>query len=240
MSSGAVLQEPSRKKPVSGSVPHRSRGPPSTFLSMPSSIACRRSQRRRQIPVSCATADYVNVRPQTAGAPGGQAVDHSTYPSGLFPPSRRGRSSRAIGDVIVDLGFAAREDVEEAISTARERGRMTGQVLVESGLMRHDQLARALAERFGVEYVDLSEFPVDMGAVNLVDVSVARRYRAVPVGFMPGGAVILAMADPTNVLALDEMSMIIGMNVLPAAAAPEDVAAFLARLSRLGEAIAEV
>lgn len=167
-------------------------------------------------------------------------MDHSTYPSGLFPPSRRGRSSRAIGDVIVDLGFAAREDVERAIATARQRGEMTGQILVESGLMRPDQLARALAERFGVDYVDLSEFAVDMGAVNLVDVNVARRYRAVPVGFMPGGAVILAMADPTNVLALDEMSMIIGMSVLPAAAAPEDVAAFLARLSRLGDAIAEV
>jgi type IV pilus assembly protein PilB len=140
----------------------------------------------------------------------------------------------------VELGFADRETVEQAIATGRERGQMTGQVLVESGVMRPDQLARALAERFGVDYIDLSEFTVDVGAVNLVDVGVARRYRAVPVGFMPDGTVVLAMADPTNVLALDEMTMILGRKIRPAAAAPDDVAAFLARLSQLGDAVAEV
>ena len=78
-------------------------------------------------------------------APGGQAVDQVSYPNGLYPPSRRGRSSRAIGDVIVELGFATRQVVEAAIATARERGEMTGQVLVESGALRRDQLAQALA-----------------------------------------------------------------------------------------------
>jgi type IV pilus assembly protein PilB len=185
-------------------------------------------------------ADDVGVRANTATAPGNVAVDEAAYPVGLFPPSRRGRSSRAIGDVIVDLGYAASEVVEAAIETAREQGEMTGQVLVQSGVMRRDQLARALAERFGVDYVDLSQFAVDMGAVNLVDASVAKGYRAVPVGFMPDGSVVLAMADPTNVLALDEMAMIIGLKVRPAAAAPDDVAAFLARLSQLGESVAEL
>jgi type IV pilus assembly protein PilB len=71
-------------------------------------------------------------------------------------------------------------------------------------------------------------------------VGLARRYRAVPVGFMADGAVVLAMADPTNVLALDEMAMLIGRKILPAAAAPEDVAAVLARLSHLDEAVTEV
>jgi type IV pilus assembly protein PilB len=106
--------------------------------------------------------------------------------------------------------------------------------------VRRDQLARALAERFGVDYVDLSQFAVDMGAVNLVDVGIARRYRAVPVGFMPDGEVVLAMADPTNVLALDEMTMVTGMKLLPAAAAPEDVTALLARMSKVADAVAQV
>jgi hypothetical protein len=180
------------------------------------------------------------VRPNTAPTLDGLAVDRTPYPVGLAPPSRRGRSERPIGDVIVDLGFAAREVVEQAIASAQERGEMTGQVLVELGVMRPDQLARALAERLGVDYVDLSKFAIDVGAVNLVEAAVARRYRAVPVGFMPGGAVVLAMADPTNVLALDEMAMITGLSIRPAAAAPEDIAALVARLSHLGESVAEV
>ena len=73
-------------------------------------------------------------------------------------------------------------------------------MLLEQGHIRQDQLARALAERFGLDYVDLSVFEVDMGAVNLVTLEVAKRYQAVPVGFLEDGTVILAMADPTNVL----------------------------------------
>jgi type IV pilus assembly protein PilB len=173
-------------------------------------------------------------------APGSLKVEEAVYPIGLYPPSRRGRSSRAIGEVIVDLGFAGREVVDEAVTNARRQGATTGQVLVESGAMRRDHLARALAERFGVDYIDLSEFAVDMGAVNMVDVAVAKRYSAVPVGFMSDGTVVLAMADPTNVLALDEMTMIIGRKVRPAAAAPDDVAAFLARVSQLADSVAEL
>ena len=56
-----------------------------------------------------------------------------------------------IGEVIVDLGYADRETVEHAVAAARAEGRPTGQVLVELGVLRHDQLARAVAERFGLD-----------------------------------------------------------------------------------------
>jgi type IV pilus assembly protein PilB len=162
------------------------------------------------------------------------------YPRGLTAPSQRGRSERLIGDVIVDLGFARRETVERAVKLAREQGLPTGRMLLEMGALRHDQLARALAERFGVDYVDLSTFEIDMGACNLIPVEVAKRYHAVPVGFLPDRSVLLAMEDPSNVLTLDEISMITGRKVHPASAASEDVAALLAKLNRLEEDVAEV
>jgi len=162
------------------------------------------------------------------------------YPRGLVPPTRRGRSQRQIGDIIVDLGFARREAVEEAVKLAREARRTTGQMLIESGALRRDQLARALAERFGVDYIDLSVFDIDMGAVALVEGEVAKRYQAVPVGFLPDHTVLLAMADPTNVLTLDEMAMITGMKIRPAAAAPEDITALIGRLNRMESAVAEI
>ncbi len=140
----------------------------------------------------------------------------------------------------MDLGFARRETVEQAVELAREQGRLTGQVLIEDGSLRGDQLARALAERFGVDYLDLSIFEIDMGAVNLVDVELAKRYQAVPVGFLPNGSLLLAMADPSNVLTIDELSMITGRRVRPAAATSEDLAALLARLNRLEQNVAEV
>jgi type IV pilus assembly protein PilB len=166
--------------------------------------------------------------------------DEDEYPRGLVPPSQRGRSERLIGDVIVDLGFARRETVEETVKLAREQGRPTGQLLIEMGALRHDQLARALAERFGVDYVDLSMFDIDMGAANLIDVDIAKRYQAVPVGFLPDRSILLAMVDPTNVLTIDEISMITGRKARPAAAAAEDINALIGRLNRLEESIAEI
>src|SRR5579884_3082214 len=80
---------------------------------------------------------------------------------GLLPPRQRRRSQMLIGDVIVDLGFARRDVVDAAVALSREQGRTTGQLLIESGAIRPDQLTRALAERFGVDYVDLSTFEVD-------------------------------------------------------------------------------
>jgi type IV pilus assembly protein PilB len=174
-------------------------------------------------------------------APAGRAPDEElAYPRGLTKPSQQGRSERLIGDVIVDLGFARREVVERAVKLAREQGQPTGRMLLDLGELRHDQLARALSERFGVDYVDLSVYEIDMGACNLISVDVAKRYQAVPVGFLSDRSVVLAMVDPSNVLTLDEISMITGRKVRPAAAAAEDVAALLGRLNRLEEDVAEV
>jgi type IV pilus assembly protein PilB len=174
-----------------------------------------------------------------ATAPPAAPAEEVDYPRGLIPPSRRGRSSRLIGDVIVDLGFARREAVEHAVAVAREQRRTTGQVLIETGAVRHDQLARALAERFGVDFIDLSVFDIDMGALALIDADTAKRYQAVPVGFLPDRTVLLAMADPTNVMTLDEMSMITGLKIRPAAAAPEDITALVGKLGRLDDAVSE-
>jgi type IV pilus assembly protein PilB len=162
------------------------------------------------------------------------------YPRGLSPPTKRGRSARLIGDVVVDMGFARREVVDEAVKQSREQGKTTGQILIESGELRRDQLARALAERFGLDYIDLSMFEIDMGAANLITVEMARRYQAVPVGFLPNGSVLLAMPDPTNVITLDEVAMITGMKVHPAVAAVEDVTALLARLGRLDDSVSVI
>jgi type IV pilus assembly protein PilB len=159
---------------------------------------------------------------------------------GLYPPRRSGRSARMIGEVIVDLGFADHETVEQAVAAAREQGRPTGQVLVELGVLRHDQLARAVAERFGLDYIDLSVYELDMGAVNLIRSETAKRYQAVPVGYTDDGMLLLAMADPTNVLTIDDVAMMTGRRVKVAAASVEDLNLLLTRLARMDDSIEDI
>ena len=160
--------------------------------------------------------------------------------SGLYPPHRAGRSTRMIGEVVVDLGFADRETVDDAVEQARLQGRPTGLVLVEQGVLRHDQLARVVAERFGLEYVDLAVYDLDMGATALLNPDAAKRYQAVPIGFANDGTLLLAMADPTNVLTIDDVAMMTGRRVRPVAASVEDLNLLLARLARMDDSIEDI
>src|SRR5579859_353859 len=153
--------------------------------------------------------------------------------AGLYPPRHSGRSPRMIGEVVVDLGLADKETVEEAVELARAQGRPTGLVLVEQGVLRHDQLARVVAERFGLDYIDLSIFDIDVGATTLLSPQVCQRYRAAPVGFTDDGMVLLAMADPTNVLTVDDIAMMTGRRVKPVAASLEDLGILLTRLTNI-------
>ena len=160
--------------------------------------------------------------------------------NGLYPPRHSGRSTRMIGEVAVDLGFADRETIEHAVAAAREQGRPTGLVLVERGVLRHDQLARVVAERFGLDFVDLAAYDLDMGAVNLISAETAKRYQAVPVGFTDDGSLVLAMSNPTNVLTIDDIGMMTGRRIRPAAASVEDLNLLLTRLARMDETVEDV
>ena len=159
--------------------------------------------------------------------------------AGLTPPLTRSHSGEFLTDVIVDLGYLSDERVQQVIAEARTAGRSPETLMLEQSLIDGDQLARAMAERYGLDHVDLNNFQVDMGAANLVNVQTARRYRAVPVGFVDPSTLVLAMADPANVLAIDDIQMITGLNCRVAVAAEVDIEALISRLNTLETSVAE-
>jgi len=159
--------------------------------------------------------------------------------TGITGPSRRGSSPRFLTDVIIDLGLVARRQVEEAIETSRGTGTMPERVLLDSGALTQDGLTRALAERYGLDHLDLGVFSVDMTAANLVSISAAKRYQAVPVAFTDKRTLLVAMADPSNVLAVDDIAIMTGYEVRVAVAPPEDIVALISRLDRLEDVVSE-
>ena len=159
---------------------------------------------------------------------------------GLTPPSQRTGAKRRIGDVIVMLGFAERALVEAVGNEARTSGVPLGQALVGAGVVDSNQLAHALAERNGLDFVDLNHFEVDKGAAHLIDANKARRYQTIPIAYLAAGTLLVATADPANVLAFDDIKMATGYEVSRAVASPEDIDALIGQLSRLGDAVEEV
>ncbi len=158
---------------------------------------------------------------------------------GLTPPISRGRSSGFVTDVLVDLGFVAEDRARQAIEEARTAGRPPERLLLEQGAVDADQFSRAVAERYGLDHIDLSAFQVDMAAANLITVNTARRYKALPVGYADKKTLIVAMADPTNVLAVDDIQMATALDCRVAVATEEDIEALLGRLNTLQSAVTE-
>jgi type IV pilus assembly protein PilB len=170
-----------------------------------------------------------------------QAASAGPFPvPGLIPPTTRTGAMRRIGDVIVQLGFAERGIVERVVNDGRARGIPLGQSLIEAGLVDSKQLAQALAERNGLHYVDLNVFDVDKGATALIDAGKARRYKTIPIAFLGEGGLLVATADPANLLALDDITMATGYDVRRAVASPEDIQALIAGLSTLEESVQEI
>ena len=158
---------------------------------------------------------------------------------GLTPPVHRGHSRGFITDVLVELGYATPETVQAAIDEARTAGRSPESLLLEHGSISSDQLSRAIAERYGLDHVDLSIYQVDMAAAALFPISMARRYKAVPVGFVDAKTLLVAAVDPANVLAVDDIQIATGLDCRIAVAAEDDVEGLLGRLGTLQNAAAD-
>jgi len=160
-------------------------------------------------------------------------------PSGVRKPTRTDRVGRSLTDVIVELGLAPRERVIEAMQISAETGAPPERVLLSLEAISPDAVAIALAERYGLDYLDLTVFNADMAAANLVTSQVAKRYEALPVAFVGDRGLLVAMADPANVHAVDDIAILTGYEVHVAVATSEDIAAVIARLSRTNDVVRE-
>ena len=165
----------------------------------------------------------MNPPTQTGAAP-------SKPKRGITSPSRRGGSGRVLTDVLVDLGFVERAVMDEATEKAHSAGSAAERVLLTQGAITGDQLARAVAERFGLDHVALRNYKVDPDAAKLVTPAAVKRYQAVPVSFVSERTLLVAMADPANVLAVDDIAVMTGYEVRPAVASGEDIEWLLERL----------
>ena len=158
---------------------------------------------------------------------------------GVTHPSGHGRSANFVTDVLVGLGYVSTERVDAAVAESRLAGRPPERILLEQGAIDARQLSLATAERYGLDHVDLTTYPVDMAAANLLPIASARRYQAVPIGYGDNATLLVAMADPANVLAADDIKMATGLQCRLVVADTSDIESLLSRLNSLQSAVTE-
>ncbi|MHB8961483.1 MAG: GspE/PulE family protein, partial [Candidatus Limnocylindrales bacterium] len=123
------------------------------------------------------------------------------------------------------------KQLETAVEEQRRLGRSLGRVLVDMGMLSEGQLVAALATQIGLKFVDLSDYPVDGSAVSRVPSAVCRRHNALPIGY-DEGKLVVAMADPANVFAVDDIRSMTGLEVKSVVATKADVIAAINRYHR--------
>ncbi len=132
------------------------------------------------------------------------------------------RKSKQLGQILIELGYITSEQLDIALEEHRKTPKSLGRVLIDLGMIKEADLVRALAEQVGLEFVDLAEYPVDPTSTVLLPEALARRYRALPIGERDG-KLLVAMSDPANVYALDDIRTITGRDVQPVVATANDV-----------------
>jgi len=127
-----------------------------------------------------------------------------------------------LGRLLLENNLIDEDQLNEALVEHNDSGKSLGRVLIDRGVLTEGQLTSVLAEQIGIRYVDLTSYDVDPEAATLVDVNLARRYTIMPID-LDHGKLMVAMADPTNVFALDDVRIMTGMEILPVVSTRDDI-----------------
>jgi type IV pilus assembly protein PilB len=142
--------------------------------------------------------------------------------------------------MLLQEGLLTRANLDRATEIQNESGVPLGRILVEEGFVKETDLVKTLARHIGLDFVALDEIAVDPSAVALVPEALARRYAAIPIGFEEDGRLTVAMADPANVLAIDDIRAITGMDVRPKVATRTEVIDAISRMAQYDDAVSDL
>ncbi len=138
------------------------------------------------------------------------------------------------GEVLVDMGLLTQEQVDQAAAEQQQTHQRIGEIALSKGWVTKSDLMAALARRIGVKYLDLSGSRIDPVALELISERDARRYSAIPVGFVDEHTVLVAMADPSNIVAIDDLRILTGFDIEPGLAGNEEIVEMLSKLRSVG------
>lgn len=139
------------------------------------------------------------------------------------------RKKVRLGDLLVQKGIITEEQLSEALKQQKEKKLMLGEMIVSMGFASQSQINDVLCEHLNIDFVDMREEEPDPQVLSLLDESIMRKYTLVPLRHdnNNAGALQVAMADPMNILAMDDINIITGMQVVPILANAQDINAFL-------------
>ncbi|MEZ3427086.1 MAG: Flp pilus assembly complex ATPase component TadA [Lachnospiraceae bacterium] len=136
-----------------------------------------------------------------------------------------GRRKIRLGDALVKDGMISEEQLQKALELQKGSGRKLGETLIDAGMVTEENIAKVLSKQLGYESIDLQNISISKDVLDLVTPSVLKKNRVIPIEYAPDNMNILrvAMADPLDLDAMDDISIITGCQVEPLVSTPRNV-----------------
>lgn len=129
---------------------------------------------------------------------------------------------KKLGDILIEKGLITEEVLKRALATQEKTGEKLGEILLKMGLIKEEDLYFALSEIYNVPYINLEEIAIDSEIVRLIPEHISRRYKIIPIK-LNGDKIVLAMSNPVNIYALDDVRIITGREVEPVLASERQI-----------------
>src|SRR5215208_2617588 len=158
------------------------------------------------------------------------APQSTTQNSGIdpLPKAFRAQMSAKLGEILVRENLISPQHLREALDYQREHGGRLGFNLVKLGLVSDDMITAVLSRQYGIPSVNLDLFNIDPSVLSLIPQEVAQKHSVLPLSRV-GATLTLAMVDPTNVFAMDDVKFMTGLNVAPVVVAESSVQQAIAK-----------
>ena len=136
-----------------------------------------------------------------------------------------GRKKIRIGDVLVAAGAITEEQLQEGLAKQKETGRKLGNALVDLGFISNDMLITVLTTQLGIDYIELKGAKIEEKVIHMVPENMVTKYQAIPIEIDPDNPNILkvAMADPMDIMAMDDIGLVTNLQVEPMLASEEGI-----------------
>lgn len=120
--------------------------------------------------------------------------------------------NKQLGELLVERGIITHQQLDKALAVQKEKGGLIGEILVELGFVKEEDIAQALTAQYGFPYLPLGNYEVNIETINIIPLRVARQYLLMPIDKI-GNNLSLAMSNPLNIQAIEDVELLVGCNV---------------------------
>ena len=146
-------------------------------------------------------------------------------------------SGKRLGKVLVQAGIATQEQIDEALISAESSS--LAAALIANGVSTDSKIAQAVADQMGLPFVDLGMYEIDPNAATMLASDLAKRYNVLPIAFQDEQLVV-AMSDPANIFAIDDLRIVTGFEIRPVVSAESDLTHAIERFGAMQENVDEM